>query len=773
MTRSESSHSTVEEPRYEGVGVEPPLEAQKAAQEILESRREKGEGWTDQSKIVRAYPIYLPGIEEPSYYEFKVKTGGEDSGYILVNVNKTDILVPEFSTEGLTLTETYEKGLGTQNFKVFRYGWLNSAAQSKDDPKAFLASIGFAGHGGQLVKYATSELEERSMVSYSSAGEMPSSAKELEQSQQLEPYHLQFEQAVSQEGVFPAYRSRNLQEYYQKLEESQASATTMSETTSSRLAATRRMEASADSSSVRNRLCYRFATDWHTPGWNQPERYMSALDANCPVGCGNTAWAIVYGYWKQFKGKARLFRTDLSPFTQSGEPEAVMWRISEMTETMFGKFGWTGSNEYEYFGATLPSKMINGINYARERGYSEATVEKFNSGERTKFWEINEEIAADRPVILCIHVAPDIILPNHYIVVEKAEYIKQPGIDTYRYYVNMGWGSNPVDPVTNAPLPPHKWINTVRQGINDLAFSAYFIHMRDESAPKPFEIVVDNLKGRGTYCITPGQQQITFHLDNLKCDCDSASVQVFQDGVLLRTLSNLKEKENTVLPFGASGKQIILQSSCGSQQAQKAIVLDYNSPGFDGIDVFPSRNRERSVVLAARRIADDGYWLNRDYYVEVTLDGATTPNRRSGTSVTLDNLSIGRHSATMVIEDGCGRRSAPRSISFIVSDQPVTLSFITPSVNARVNRGRDLTITIQASAPDGVMRASVYLDRVSDNEFDCTRLCSFPGTFGAGRPERKTCTVRADWSRGRHELIAVAEGNSGQTSRVIRVFYVD
>lgn len=290
---------------------------------------------------------------------------------------------------------------------------------------------------------------------------------------------------------------------------------------------------------------------------------------------------------------------------------------------------------------------------------------------------------------------------------------------------------------------------------------------------KSFEIVVDNLRGRGTHCINgSGSQQITFHLDNLNGDCDSASVQVFQDGVLLRTLSNLRENENRVLNFEPRGRQILLKSSCGSQHAQKTIVLDYNPPEFDGIDVFPSRNRERSVVLSARGIADDGYWLNRDYRVEVTLDDASTFSRH-GTSVTLNSLSIGRHSATMVIEDGCGHQSASRLISFNVSDQPLTLSFITPSVNARVNRDRDLRITIQAGVPDGIMFASVYLDRVSDNEFDFTRLCYFPGTFGAVRPERKSCTVRADWSRGRHELIAVAESNSGQRSRVIRVFYVD
>ena len=284
----------------------------------------------------------------------------------------------------------------------------------------------------------------------------------------------------------------------------------------------------------------------------------------------------------------------------------------------------------------------------------------------------------------------------------------------------------------------------------------------------PFRIVVHDLVGRNTRC--GDDRRITFHVENLPGR--NAHVQVVVGTTVVETYRRLEEGEEETFTFRRRASTVRLTASCGVQRATKTITLDYDPPTFDRIDVWPNTRRERSVILSAHRVRDDGYWDPCDYRVHVTLDGrAQTP--RSGTSTTLDGLSLGRHSATMQLEDGCGRRSSTRSVTFTVDDNPPTLSFVSPRANARVPRGSDLTITIEASDSSGIMRAKIYLDRVSNDEFDYTCLRSFPGVFGTGRPERRTCTVRADWSRGRHTLIAIAVDNSGNESRVQRVLYIE
>lgn len=71
------------------------------------------------------------------------------------------------------------------------------------------------------------------------------------------------------------------------------------------------------------------------------------------------------------------------------------------------------------------------------------------------------------------------------------------------------------------------------------------------------------------------------------------------------------------------------------------------------------------------------------------------------------------------------------------------------------------------------MRLTIYLDRISEDEFNLSKLCVYPGSFGADRPVKKMCDVSADWSKGSHKLIAVAVDNSGQTKTIRRTFRVE
>jgi len=716
-----------------------PAELRQAAENMLNQMRSEEDGWTAESRLGSAYPIYLPGFSEPAYYEFKVTNGNSPAGYILVNANETDLLIPELSMRGPTLTEIYRQGLGDRPCRIYRYGWFNSAALSLEDSPKLLASMGFLGQPGLL----------RAEALRPQAGQaLPSAEQNLDQ--QLLEFHGRLGQLLQQKKALPLFQEGTLGQIYQTMKAHGGPG--------------RLPVAKGSRPSTSTRLVYRFDPDWHTPAWSQPHR------DNSPVGCGNTAWAIVYAYWKQFKGKSGLFGIDLAGrcFDYSGEPTDVMWELGRLTDTSYGRY-W-GGGECNYYGRTMPSNMPAAIRYAHEHGCPEATVVKYNSGERSKFWEIHDEITADRPVILLVNEGCGNtgfgLIPYHYVVIERTRYVNQPGVDSYGYYVNMGHGSNPSSGF------PHKWLMTVRQGLDDSAFSAYFIRMNDTGTPLPFQIVVDGRRGRDTLCLERPRLNVSFHLENLRRDCDEGRVEVFKDGVLLQTVTGLEDMATRELNLAGGGQRLLLRARCGSRQAEKTVYLDYDPPTVRRWRVTAEASRPRSQVLLAEGLQDDGYWNPADYLVEARLDNSRTYSE-AGTSLLLTDLAPGAHTATVRIRDGCNRWSSTQTVSFTISASAPTLRFVHPPAEARVRRGGNLSITVEAGAESGVLRLSIYLDRISDDEFNSTRLAYFPGTFGTDRPVQKTQSVRADWSRGRHTLIAVAVDNSGRTTRADQVVQVE
>lgn len=321
---------------------------------------------------------------------------------------------------------------------------------------------------------------------------------------------------------------------------------------------------------------------------------------------------------------------------------------------------------------------------------------------------------------------------------------------------------------TNIPMHPES-----RRIIRDaLGFACL---PRGETVAKPLEIKLRNVKGRNT---VDGKQDIIFYLNNLKCDCYDADVQVVKDGVQLTTLRDIYENEFVRYRPPTRGRKMILKAICGTRRAETEFFLDYEPPTFHGIEITPNTRVENSMVVAAVQFSDDGYWNVSDYHVEVTLD-RTVRYAGSGTSITLNNLSEGQHSATMRIKDGFGRWSDSKTKRFNVSTDRATLAFVEPGENTLISYKSTLDIVVEASHIGGIMRVSIYLDRISDDEFDFTRICTIPGTFGIGQSERRRCSRvsvissgSVNWSPGNHKLIAVAVDNSGNETTVERTVRV-
>jgi hypothetical protein len=294
----------------------------------------------------------------------------------------------------------------------------------------------------------------------------------------------------------------------------------------------------------------------------------------------------------------------------------------------------------------------------------------------------------------------------------------------------------------------------------------------------PFRVEVDDLVGRDTRCVTSGGQgTLTLRLQNLECGtpyCKKGTVKVISDGVLLSgTVRDLTE--NSSRQVRVRGDRIVLQATCGSKRTEKIVHLDNRPPEIRGISVTPHQNQEGAFIVAAN-VEDDGYWVGRDWSIRVNIDGVRRED--SGRSITLEDLSPGTHAGTVRISDGCGRLSQPEPVSFVVSETPPELSFVKPRMNRRIRRGGHLDIVIRASAEGGVKNVSIYLDRISEDEFDYRKICYIPGVFGVAGPERKSCNRinvpenAAMWNRGSHTLIGVVESNSGIKTTVRRTFRI-
>ena len=99
----------------------------KEAVTIAQAEIDRG-GWPEGTTITKALPIYIEGIDGISYWECQARANSKGAGYVLVNANRTDLVIPEASSDDKSLHEVYAAELGTKAFKVVRYDWFRSAA---------------------------------------------------------------------------------------------------------------------------------------------------------------------------------------------------------------------------------------------------------------------------------------------------------------------------------------------------------------------------------------------------------------------------------------------------------------------------------------------------------------------------------------------------------------------------------------------------------------------------------------------------------------------
>ena len=189
----------------------------------------------------------------------------------------------------------------------------------------------------------------------------------------------------------------------------------------------------------------RVGWNWHMPSWTQ-----HVNGSGYPVGCGPTVWSLIYAYWKQWKGKSRLFDgTDILGLTRaadgySGVIMQLQWTLSDLTDTVYGTSGG------QKYGMTYPWKMEDAIEYAHDKGYGSASTVRWRGGEWDKWDAVRGEIRADRPVIL--YITLDGVISDHYVGIEATIRKYRSGTDVIGYLGNWGWGEG--------SSCPQKWFFT-------------------------------------------------------------------------------------------------------------------------------------------------------------------------------------------------------------------------------------------------------------------------------------------------------------------------
>ncbi|MBN2737699.1 MAG: C39 family peptidase [Spirochaetales bacterium] len=378
--------------------------AMAVADEAVRDMMMDGSGnWTLESKVTEAFPVYLLGVSEaPSYFECKVMTYGQDTGYVLVNIDQRDIVIPEICQEGLTLTEQYREKLKRNDIRIYRLDWFSSVAAKDTETKS-----------GDDVLASLSLIDTTGKISLNTQGKSSPSGD-------IQNILNTFRSKVSSIGCFPMYTKNELQDYYQNKAFEQKTKT--------------------KASTTNKYLKHKFNNGHYMPTWYQPENNQGE-----PVGCAATAYAMAYAYWKQFKGKNLLFDgVDISNLynsynCNSGVIYDAMW---EMRKDL-------GTIDINNSGLTLPWEMLKGDQYAESYGYSASVSSKSSLLGVVKSDLVNhvlDQIGKDKPVVLLINSSGSGI-PDHYVTVAAAKKTTKKTflglVTTYTeiaYYANFGWG---------------------------------------------------------------------------------------------------------------------------------------------------------------------------------------------------------------------------------------------------------------------------------------------------------------------------------------------
>jgi hypothetical protein len=353
-------------------------------------------------RIANPYVQYDVSSMSSTLREFKlVSEDGKNKGYVLVNLDRTDFPVPEFSDEGPCVTEQLHRIVGHSNFRVIRWGPMYSEAV--DESGAILASVGCR----PIINPPNHELKN-SKVSES------------------EYRNLFLEDLMK----FRKRRLNEVAEAWHHFPGGEGSASDLME-------------------SVLPQGVYSYGFEVEgadrQPVLNQIEVGEGANSgSDCKIGCGCVAWGTLIAWHDLLWSPLLLFGSQSCNGVARGNPEEPKWntyvdrilvRLGESTYLDNHNCFWTSGNG----GMVHDWNMKKGKNFVEEvlshwcEGFSEG-----EEGEDIYNRIVYQFLSADnRPVIVKV--------PSHFCVAFGYYHVDiVPGLWSVDYLaINTGWGYSP------------------------------------------------------------------------------------------------------------------------------------------------------------------------------------------------------------------------------------------------------------------------------------------------------------------------------------------
>jgi len=327
-------------------------------------------------------------FDEPVYFEFAVETEGKDDGSIVVNVDRTELVVPEINVGGVALFKMYEDLVDLDEVFLIRHNAFRSLAFNKKTANAEPSVIAYAGFdggeptpkeiGGFYNEYRTQSIRTKTR----NKRKAMIVARSPEERRAFDLYYKTVDQQLAEVKDGGDECSRSLHRH--SMGRMITPYSWMSQETLSHI------------------YGWIGGHAWRLPQFFQTTRtrHLKSCDYICigeePVGCTNRAFASVFAYWDSFhSGFSYLFEgpavwRDETCCGVDSEADGVMWRLNELLDT---SEGWTSHAKY-----------LKAVDYLKERGH----CGYIDRDAHANYYQIEEDIREDKPVILSVDADADV-----------------------------------------------------------------------------------------------------------------------------------------------------------------------------------------------------------------------------------------------------------------------------------------------------------------------------------------------------------------------------
>ncbi|MDD3793805.1 MAG: C10 family peptidase [Candidatus Gracilibacteria bacterium] len=390
--------------------------------------------------------FYTDDEKNPSYIEFKISCDNEiNCGFILVNSDGNDVVVPIASTSGIGPGEL----LSLQNEEKINNKNKENKTNKKSNNKLY--------YFGPMEQYSIDE-ENEEVISINPQDEIDlviendkTLKKEDKEKQKLKAkqelknrindykikakeYKKSDEFKKHKEEIKDQILKMPKEEFvFEKLDMAFADETPEYSTIYNSPGASNIFVSGSNSSDCNSRTpCY----NQFTSSYTAPVPYTTAV---CYSGCSPTAVAILFGYYDR-NGLIDLV-TGTAPSAGVGTTvQTLVNSIKSHIGTSCVRKGTTNI----YYGSTTPSNVYKAKQYALDKGYTKTTSSYITGNISTLFTEIKLEIDSNRPIITHMKNLSD-NTEGHATVTYG--YKSSPS-NSNVVLMNMGWGNITVNGTT-------------------------------------------------------------------------------------------------------------------------------------------------------------------------------------------------------------------------------------------------------------------------------------------------------------------------------------